>query len=96
MRDLENEHRRLTILRHLEKSARYTSNATILTDVANGVGVPSSRDQIAAALSWLESHGLVTCSASNGFVVAAATSLGCEVALGQFVHPGVKRPSTGG
>lgn len=96
MRELENEHRRLTILRHLEKSARYTSNASILTDVANGVGVPSSRDQITAALSWLETHGLVTCSVSNGFVIATATPLGCEVALGHVVHPGVKRPSTGG
>jgi hypothetical protein len=94
MRELEAEHRRLTILRHLEKSARYTSNASILTDVANGVGVPSSRDQIVSALAWLDDQALVRIEHS-GFLVVTATPRGCEVALGHVVHPGVKRPSTG-
>lgn len=94
MREVENEHRRLTILRYLEKSARYTSNASILTDVANGLGVPSSRAQIDAALAWLDEQGLVV--VTKGFAVATATPRGCEVALGHVVHPGVKRPSTGG
>ncbi len=96
MRELESEHRRLTIVKHLEKSARFTSNASILTDVANGLGVPSSRAQINAALFWLDEHGLVTNVVTDGFMVVTATPRGCEVALGHVVHPGVKRPSTGG
>lgn len=95
MRALESEHRRLTLLRHLERSARHTSNASILKDVANGVGVPSTRDQVHADLAWLDEQGLVTLARSGDFVVATATARGCEVATGHALHPGVKRPSVG-
>lgn len=95
MQELLAEHRRLTVLRHLERSAHHTSNASILTDVANGVGVPSTRDQLNAALAWLDEQGLVTLARSGDFVVATATARGCEVATGHALHPGVKRPSVG-
>ena len=46
---LETEHRRLAILRHLEKSSEFTSNASILIDVVNGVGVVTTEAQMRAA-----------------------------------------------
>jgi hypothetical protein len=95
MQELLAEHRRLTVLRHLERAARQTSNTSILTDVANGVGVPSTRDQINTALAWLEEQDLVTLNRSGEFVIATATRRGCEVATGHVVIPGVKRPSAG-
>jgi Fe2+ or Zn2+ uptake regulation protein len=88
------EHRRLAILRHLEASARHTSNAAILTDVVTGVGIPSTRDQVMTALSWLEEQGLVSTVRAETFWVASATARGVEVATGHAVVPGVKRPSS--
>ena len=85
-------HRRLSILRHLEGSFGYTSNASILTDVLNGVGVTSSRDQVVTELSWLKENGFVSYSQSGDFVVVEATSRGTEIARGRALHPDIQRP----
>ncbi|MGC9445483.1 hypothetical protein [Cereibacter johrii] len=47
-------HRRLAILRFLEESPTYTSNASVLTDVlnSNAIGIDTSRDQTATELAW--------------------------------------------
>lgn len=87
------KHRRLSILRHLEKSADYTSNVSIITDVLNGVGVTSTRDQVVTDLTWLRDNGFVTYQASGDFIVAEVTSRGVEIALGRTTHPDIQRPS---
>lgn len=89
------EHRRLTILKHLEKVSGYTANASILTDVANGVGVSSTRSQIEAELTWLEETGLVLLNRAGEFIVVTATERGAEVARGRSSVEGVKRPRPG-
>lgn len=89
------EHRRLAILIHLKDVAGYTSNASILTDVCNGVGVTSSRAQVTTDLGWLEETGLVELERSGDFIVATATTRGVEVADGQAFVEGVKRPRPG-
>ena len=89
------EHRRLTILKHLEKVSGYTANASILTDVANGVGVTSTRAQVESDLTWLEEAGLVTLDRAGDFIVVIATQRGVEVALGRSFVEGVKRPRPG-
>jgi len=89
----ETEHRRLAILRHLEKSSEYTSNASILIDVVRGVGVPTTTDQMITALSWLSEQELVTMTDHGHVVIATATERGADVALGRVSHPGVKRPT---
>ena len=86
------EHRRLTILKHLEKVSGYTANASILTDVANGVGVTSTRAQIEADLTWLEEAGLVTLDRAGDFIVVIATQRGVEIALGRSFVNNVKQP----
>lgn len=90
--DLTRRHRRLAILRHLEHIDGYSSNASILTDVVNSVGVPSTRDQITTELHWLDEQGLVTLQEIHDFVVATATDRGVEIALGRARHPDIQRP----
>lgn len=87
-----NKHRRLTILRHLEACAGYTSNASILGDVLAGVGVGSTRDQVTTELSWLAENGFVTTQEPGGFTIATATNRGLEIARGLAMHPGIQRP----
>lgn len=86
-------HRRLAILRHLEACTDYTSNASILVDVLDGVGVTSSRDQVITELAWLRENGFVTYTETGAFVVVEATLRGVEVARGRATHPEIPRPS---
>lgn len=89
------QHRRLAILKHLERCSEYTSNASILTDVLAGVGVTSTRDQVTTELTWLADQGFVTLDDRGDFIVAAATQSGVEIAQGVAKHPDIKRPRAG-
>ncbi|MBM2294688.1 hypothetical protein JQX09_22520 [Sulfitobacter pseudonitzschiae] len=90
------KHRRLGILRHLEACSGYTSNASILTDVLDGVGIASTRDQIVTELTWLRENGFVAYDDNVAFVVVRATQTGVEIALGRSTHPDIQRPSPRG
>ncbi|MCZ4259032.1 hypothetical protein O4H53_26120 [Sulfitobacter sp. G21635-S1] len=90
---LETEHRRLAILKHLERSSEYTSNASILIDVVRGVGVSTSEAQMRSALAWLDEQELIEMTDHGHVVIATATVRGAEVALGHVTCPGVKRPT---
>lgn len=91
-RDTVRQHRRLTILRHLEGVAEYTSNASILQDVLARLGLPSTRDQVRTELGWLAEQGLIRIN-DEDFVVATATARGVEIARGLATHPDIQRPS---
>lgn len=88
-------HRRLAILRHLAAVSAYTSNASILAEVCNGLGVTSSRSQVEADLTWLEEAGLATLARAGDFIVATASERGVEVAEGRSFVDGVQRPRPG-
>lgn len=85
-------HVRLAILRHLEASTEYTSNSSILGDVLRGVGLPSTRDQVAGECAWLQEQGLAVVTGDGAFAVVRATIRGVELAQGVGAHPGVQRP----
>lgn len=87
-------HRRLAILRFLEESPTYTSNASVLTDVLNlnAIGIDTSRDQTATELAWLAEQGFVTLAGSREFWVPTATARGVDIALGRATHPEIQRP----
>tara|TARA_R110002094_G_scaffold160396_10_gene145811 strand:- start:1778 stop:2071 length:294 start_codon:yes stop_codon:yes gene_type:complete len=89
----ETEHRRLAILKHLQKSSEYTSNASILIDVVRSVAVATSEAQMRAALAWLDEQELIEMTDHGHVVIATATVRGAEVALGHATFPGVKRPT---
>lgn len=85
-------HRRLAVLRHLEASAEYVSNASILQGVLIGLGLPCTFDQLRADLAWLREQALVRFDPDAEFMVVTATARGTEVARGLAQHPGVQRP----
>ena len=90
------KHRRLAILRHLQQCSDYTSNASILTDVLDGVGVTSTRSQVITELAWLKQNGFVTYEDRADFIVVEVTRTGVEIALGRATHPEIQRPSAKG
>lgn len=90
--DTLRRHRRLAILRHLEASPEYTSNASILQDVLAAVGLRSTRDQVTTEIAWLREQGFVLAE-GEGFVVVTATARGAEIARGLATHPDIQRPS---
>lgn len=94
--NLETEHRRLAILKHLARSSEYTSNASILIDVVRGVGVATSESQMHTSLAWLDEQELIQMTDHGHVVVAVATAQGVDVAEGRSVVPGVKRPTARG
>ena len=93
------QHRRRAILGHLAGCADYTSNDAILFDVVNGLGITTSRDQLAASLAWLAEAALLTQEQASGdLTLLRATARGADVAVGRTHHPGVRRstPKGGG
>lgn len=91
-KDTVRKHRRLAILRHLEQCHDYTSNASILGDVLDGVGLPSSHSLVLTELSWLKDNEFVRLEDNGGFVVVEATRAGVEIARGRATHPEIQRP----
>ena len=88
------EHRRLTILRTLDRAPAFSCNDSILVTMCNQVSLRATRDQIVGDLAWLVEQQLATAETlDGGLIVATATRRGCEVAQGIVVHPGVQRPS---
>jgi len=87
------EHRRLAILRALTDSPEYTSNLSVMTDLVNGFGVPSSRDQVDGDASWLAEQGLIERKDHAGFIILQARERGIDVASGRSAIAGVRRPS---
>lgn len=87
------KHRRLAILRHLEACVDYTSNASILVDVLDGVGVTSTRAQVVTELAWLKENDFVIYEDRSDFIVVEATGRGAEIARGRATHPEIQRPS---
>ena len=86
------KHRRLAILRYLSDCAEYTSNASILTDILDGLGIQSSRSQVVTSLVWLRDNSFVTYEDNAQFIVVSATLNGVEIAQGRQIHPEIQRP----
>lgn len=96
-RDHLASHLRLTILRILAEAPSCKANSSILTDAADALGVPATRDQVRAEIAWLEEQRLVTSEQSlPGLVVATVTERGLDVAAGRATVPGVQRPTPRG
>lgn len=95
-RDFIQEHRRLVILRDLNEVPGYALNSSILADLLERAGLKASRDQIHADLAWLAEQGLVETGTVGSVQTAKLTQRGADVATGQALVPGVKRPGPGG
>ncbi len=87
---------RLVILRALEQDLGYSHNESIIHSVVEKFGHRCSRDLIRTQLAWLREQQLVTIEDVAGYMVAAITQRGADVACGRASVPGVKRPNPRG
>ncbi|MGR3501590.1 VpaChn25_0724 family phage protein [Pseudaestuariivita sp.] len=93
VKQVETEKRRLEILRCLNAAPEYTLQAPILRQHCVAMGIPSTNDQVAAALEWLEEQELACTRRTMARVlVATLTARGAEVATGAATTAGVARP----
>ena len=92
MREIFIKDQRLVILRSLV-DAGYDANESILDDCLALYGHHISRDLVRNHLNWLEEQGLVHIERlQNGFMIAKITQRGLDVANGEAVVDGVKKP----
>lgn len=92
LKELMTQDQRLVILRSLA-DAGYDANESILDECLALYGHKISRDLVRNHLNWLEEQGLVRIERlSGGFMVATITQRGLDVANGEAVVDGVKRP----
>lgn len=92
MKQLLTQDQRLVILRSLAEVG-YDANESILDDCLALYGHKVSRDLVRNHLNWLEEQGLVQIERlTDGFMVAKITQRGLDVANGEAVVDGVKRP----
>lgn len=89
---IETEKRRLVILQQLHRSQGYQASASLLRLHCCQLGVPSTDDQIAQALTWLADHELVELRDAGSEIVARITGPGRDVSTGLRAVPGVLRP----
>lgn len=91
-RELAIEDLRLVILRLLSESDGYGANSAMLQMALPGFGHAVSGDQLHTQLAWLAEQGLVTVEAVAALRVAKLTARGLDVASGNALAPGIKRP----
>lgn len=89
---IEAEMRRLQILRYLAGAGGYEASAGVLRLHCAQIGLPTTADQLRAALAWLDEAELVTSRAYGTDTISRITSIGRDVAEGTQIHPGVLRP----
>ena len=83
---------RLVLLRSLREMAGYSANDSMLDQCLETYGHNISRDAVRTHLRWLEEQGLLTIEQVGQTLVARLTGRGDDVATGQAVVDGVKKP----
>lgn len=91
-KDLLKEDQRLVILRSLFEMAGYEANESILDACLDAYGHKISRDAVRTHLAWLQEQDLIAIREVADCQIAILTGRGEDVATGQAVVPGVKRP----
>lgn len=84
--------KRLVILRSLREMTGYKANDSILDSCLETFGHSVSRDEVRTHMRWLEEQGLITVEKVGETLVAKLTGRGDDVATGQAVVDGVKKP----
>ena len=88
------EDQRLAVLRLLAKDPGFSHNDSVLHTALGAIGHKISRDAVRSLIAWLAEQDLVTVEVLDGPIhVATLTQRGLDVAQGNAVVPGVKRPA---
>ncbi|EMK5461388.1 ArsR family transcriptional regulator [Vibrio cholerae] len=91
-KELLTEDQRLVILRSLHEMHGYEANESIIDSCLDAYGHKISRDMVRTHLFWLQEQSLVSLRDVGDCQIARLTGRGEDVATGQAVVPGVKRP----
>ncbi|EGQ7976980.1 ArsR family transcriptional regulator [Vibrio cholerae] len=91
-KELLTEDQRLVVLRSLHEMHGYEANESIIDSCLDAYGHKISRDVVRTHLFWLQEQGLVSLRDVGDCQIARLTGRGEDVATGQAVVPGVKRP----
>ncbi|EJL6420083.1 ArsR family transcriptional regulator [Vibrio cholerae] len=91
-KEILTEDQRLVILRSLHEMHGYEANESIIDSCLDAYGHKISRDVVRTHLFWLQEQGLVSLRDVGDCQIARLTGRGEDVATGQAVVPGVKRP----
>ncbi|EMK5463012.1 ArsR family transcriptional regulator [Vibrio cholerae] len=91
-KELLKEDQRLVILRSLHEMDGMSANESILDSCLDAYGHRVSRDVVRTQMAWLAEQDLISIRELDGFKIATLTGRGEDVATGQAVVPGVKRP----
>ena len=93
--ELQAEYRRAILLRFLSEDADYARDTGRLKAALKSVGHGVPLRQVNEDAAWLEECGLVACETLESALVVKITQRGLDVATGDEVVPGVKRPGPG-
>jgi hypothetical protein len=89
---VQQEDRRLVLLRSLVDMGGFEANESILEQCLAIYGHACGRDVVRTELAWLAEQGLVSIRDVSGCMVATLTGRGSDAARGVIMVPGVKRP----
>jgi len=93
-KNLVAEDQRLAVLRLLAEDPHYSHNDSVLQTALGAIGHAISRDAVRSLLAWLAEQDLIAVEVVGESIhVATLTTRGLDVAQGNTVAPGIKRPS---
>lgn len=92
LRELRSEHRKLAMLRILQKCPAYSGNAELLCDIVSEWGLSGPRIEIRNEISALSELGLVEIETTHDVMPVKLTQRGLEVAEGRTIAEGVLPP----
>jgi len=93
--DLQREDRRLLILQALAAEPDYSIADRVLRALLKEYGHGISLDVLHADLAWLQDVGLLSVEKHPQVAVASVSNRGVEVAQGNSIVPGIRRPRPG-
>lgn len=92
---LQAEYRRAILLRFLSEDADYAMDTGLLKSALKSVGHGVPLRQVNEDAAWLEERGLAACEPLESALLVRITRRGLDVACGDEIVPGVKRPGPG-
>lgn len=92
---VKSQHRRLVILRLLEKQPGYRSNEHVIADCLHDYALSGAGSEIRACFEFLEQSGLVRNTLHEGVLISSLTGAGQEFLDGCTIVEGVYRPRPG-
>ena len=92
---LQAEYGRAILLRFVSEDADYAMDTGLLKAALKSVGHGVPLRQVNEDAAWLEERGLAACEPLESALLVKITQRGLDVAAGDEIVPGIKRPGPG-